>query len=84
MAKRKATPKTPKTKVVNADVVQSVKTGLRRAWAFITLKIHIQAERPASKEWARWNLPVLQGSYYLVIEVRIIGTTILWGWIELY
>lgn len=81
-AKPKAapTPDAGPKPAVRDTVVQQVKTGLRRAWGLITVKVDITPDKP----WASWNLPVLETRYYIVITVGMIGTTLLFGFVELY
>ncbi len=85
-AKPKAapTPDAGAKPAVRDSIVQTAKTGLRRAWGLITVKVDISPEKPAGTQWASWNLPVLETRYYIVITVGIIGTTLLHGFVELY
>lgn len=62
---------------------QSFQTGMKYAWGLIKVDVGVTTEPPPGNPWATWDLPIVQIPIYVVVEVSIIGRTLIAGFVKI-
>jgi hypothetical protein len=64
-------------------ISQEFSTGMKYAWGLLKVNVGITTDVPPGKPWATWDLPLIPIPIYIIVEVTIIGRTLIAGFLKI-